>query len=99
MVRKRDLPPFLWDLIGAPRTAILHRVLPQGMPGGDLNKLFENEPGLGLTQLKKQAWAGIEKQLILSALEMFDGNRTLAADSLRVSRRTLYTKLREYGIV
>lgn len=99
VVRKRDLPPFLWDPDWGTKDSNPSQGSAPGMPGGDLNKLFENEPGLGLTQLKKQAWAGIEKQLILSALEMFDGNRTLAADYLRVSRRTLYTKLREYGIV
>ena len=39
-----------------------------------------------------------EKQLIIRALKATDGNRTLAAKKLGMSRRTLYRKLTEYGL-
>lgn len=40
----------------------------------------------------------IEKQMILRTLDRFDGNRRLTAETLGVSERTLYRKLRDYGI-
>jgi DNA-binding NtrC family response regulator len=39
-----------------------------------------------------------EKQLVIQALRMHDGNRTKAAKQLGVSRRTLHRKLNEYGL-
>ena len=40
----------------------------------------------------------VEKRLIKAALQRFNGNRRLAADALGISERTLYRKLREYGL-
>ncbi|TAN35556.1 MAG: sigma-54-dependent Fis family transcriptional regulator [Verrucomicrobia bacterium] len=39
-----------------------------------------------------------EQQLIVQALKQHDGNRTLAAQQLGLSRRTLHRKLNEYGL-
>ncbi len=39
-----------------------------------------------------------EKQLIESALKMYGGNRTRAAEHLGISRRTLHRKLNEFGL-
>lgn len=39
-----------------------------------------------------------EKKQIYMALEMYEGNRTKAADMLGISLRTLQRKLKEYGI-
>lgn len=41
----------------------------------------------------------MEKQLILSTLAEQKGNKSLAAKKLGISRRTLYRKLEEYGIL
>lgn len=40
----------------------------------------------------------IEKNMILRTLKRFDGNRRLTAETLGVSERTLYRKLKDYGI-
>jgi DNA-binding NtrC family response regulator len=40
----------------------------------------------------------VEKQLIIQALKETDGNRTLAAKRIGMSRRTLHRKLHEYGL-
>ncbi len=40
----------------------------------------------------------MEKRMIISALERFEGNRRLAARALNISERTLYRKIKEYGL-
>jgi DNA-binding NtrC family response regulator len=40
----------------------------------------------------------VERKMILSALDRFHGNRRLAAKALRISERTLYRKIKEYGL-
>ncbi len=56
------------------------------VPGGQL-------PLMGDLSLEEA-----EKQLILQALEANGGNRTKAAEQLKISRRTLHRKLNEYGL-
>jgi len=36
--------------------------------------------------------------MILSALERFNDNRRLASKALNISERTLYRKIKEYGL-
>ena len=40
----------------------------------------------------------MEKRMILSALERFHDNRRLASKALNISERTLYRKIKEYGL-
>ncbi len=40
----------------------------------------------------------MERRMIVSALERFEGNRRLAAKALNISERTLYRKIHEYGL-
>jgi DNA-binding NtrC family response regulator len=42
--------------------------------------------------------AGAEKAMIAAALRQNDGNRKRAADQLGIAERTLYRKLRRYGL-
>ncbi len=46
----------------------------------------------------KQARAELEKQLLIRALSQFGGNISQAADELGVSRPTLYSMMKKYGI-
>jgi DNA-binding NtrC family response regulator len=39
-----------------------------------------------------------EKDLILKALQKYHGRRKRAAEELGISERTLYRKIKEYGI-
>jgi transcriptional regulator with PAS, ATPase and Fis domain len=41
---------------------------------------------------------GLEKQAIIAALKRNHDNRKLAAQELGISERTLYRKIKEYGI-
>jgi transcriptional regulator with GAF, ATPase, and Fis domain len=49
-------------------------------------------------QLTPMSMAEMEKKLILSVLEHTDGNRTLAAEFLGISREGLRTKMRRLGL-
>ncbi|MBI1807911.1 MAG: sigma-54-dependent Fis family transcriptional regulator [Ignavibacteria bacterium] len=40
----------------------------------------------------------MERRMIISALERFEGNRRLAAKALNISERTLYRKIKEYNL-
>jgi transcriptional regulator with PAS, ATPase and Fis domain len=40
----------------------------------------------------------MEKRMIAEALQRFKGNRRVAARSLNISERTLYRKIKEYGL-
>jgi len=40
----------------------------------------------------------MEKRMIISALERYRGNRRLAARDLKISERTLYRKIKDYGL-
>jgi transcriptional regulator with PAS, ATPase and Fis domain len=42
--------------------------------------------------------AGKEVEMIIKALEKYNGKRKLAAHELGISERTLYRKIKEYGI-
>lgn len=55
-----------------------------------MDQIFENISDMKLNEL--------EKKMIETSLNKFDGNRRLAAESLGISQRTLYRKLSEYGI-
>jgi transcriptional regulator with PAS, ATPase and Fis domain len=41
----------------------------------------------------------LEKRAISNALEVMRGNISQAADALKVSRNTLYNKIKKYGIL
>ena len=41
----------------------------------------------------------VEREHIAKVLACFSNNRTLAANALGISRKTLYRKIREYGIM
>ncbi len=46
----------------------------------------------------EQSLAALEKAYILQVLEHTEGNRTRTAEILEIGRRTLYRKLKEYGV-
>jgi two-component system response regulator HydG len=53
---------------------------------------------LGMTNLVGISIEEAEKELIRNTLKMVDGNREQAARILRIGERTLYRKIREYGL-
>ena len=55
------------------------------------------EDGMHFDSLKEQVEAS-EKHVIAAALERCQGNRNAVIQELKVSRRTFYRKLAEYGL-
>ena len=53
---------------------------------------------LKLADAVNEAVVRVEKQMIVSRLALYNGNRTATADSLGITRKTLFTKMRELNI-
>jgi two-component system response regulator AtoC len=90
------------------RTAIEHavvlcksdRITPRDLPPS-VRQGGSTEPGPVAAPAKAPNNLSVqeaEKQLIIRALKETNGNRSLAAKKLELSRRTLYRKLKEYGL-
>jgi transcriptional regulator with PAS, ATPase and Fis domain len=87
------------------RTALENMVvLTQGNILGPESLPAEIQPGAGAEQIGgMNNLVGIsieaaEKELIRNTLKMVDGNREQAAKILHIGERTLYRKIREYGL-
>lgn len=69
-----------------PDAAPLRRLAPEdALPAGEL-------------PLQGRSLEEIEKYYIRRALEQHEGNREAAADALKISVRTMYRKIKEYGL-
>ena len=87
------------------RTAIEHAVVlsrgerigPRDLPPS-VRGLTGATPGEGWGADKNLTVKEAEKQLIIRALQECDGNRTLAARKIGMSRRTFHRKLHSYGL-
>ncbi|MEW6208058.1 MAG: sigma-54 dependent transcriptional regulator [Acidobacteriota bacterium] len=53
---------------------------------------------LSLSEATREATEKLERMMILSRLSEMNGNRTATAESLGISRKTLFNKMRQYGL-
>ena len=56
------------------------------------------DPSAGLKHVVKAATAKVEREMIVAALRQTDGNVTHAARLLKISRKSLQTKMKELGL-
>lgn len=56
------------------------------------------KPGGGLAVPDGMSFTQIEKEILSQTLSKYQGNRTLAADKLGLSRRTIQRKVKEYNL-
>lgn len=89
----------------APSPGPVHGRAPGGLPstaqspeGATPGAGLPAVPRLGSLAEIEAARAALERQRILEALEACGGNQTRAAEALGISRRTLVTRLGEYGL-
>ncbi|MCA9442060.1 MAG: two-component system response regulator, partial [Candidatus Omnitrophica bacterium] len=71
-------------------------ILPEDLPESLQSMADSPEPTGGSE--KPESMEEIQKQAILKALEETGGNKTQAAQLLKISRRNLIYKLRSYGL-
>jgi two-component system response regulator HydG len=65
-----------------------------GEAGNDSLGKDEQEP-----QNLRKTMEGYEKEVLLDALAKHQGNKAKTAAMLGIDRKTLYTKLRKYGVM
>ncbi|MEM7350808.1 MAG: sigma-54 dependent transcriptional regulator [Acidobacteriota bacterium] len=72
------------------------RVLGEAAAGTSLS--ISDLDQMPLTDAVREATERLEKRMIVSRLATHKGSRTATADSLGVSRKTLFNKMRQYGL-
>jgi two-component system response regulator AtoC len=98
-IRVSDLPPEIGHL--APVT--LPSLPAAGTPpsGDDISRVGPAAAGLAASSLKEAVRAQterVERELIQRALDETGGNVTQAARKLKISRKSLQTKMKEFGL-
>lgn len=99
-----DWPGNVRDLENAVQSAMIlctgSTILPEHLPAR-LKGYDQTDPlaapkaeGGGIREMNAQ----MEKELILEALKKHGYNRTLTADALHISRKTLFNKMKRYGL-
>jgi two-component system, NtrC family, response regulator AtoC len=86
-VRAQDLPPRLRGEIIASHSES------DALSAAGANGLSN----MTLADIVKDVTGRLEKTVITSRLAEMDGNRTATAESLGISRKTLFNKMRQYG--
>ena len=64
----------------------------------EIRSVDDGESGVGMGSLAGIGLDRLEKEAIRQTLAMTGGNRERAAQILGIGERTLYRKLREYGL-
>ncbi len=78
------------------RTTLEERDLPPSIP--DFEEQIETPRGELSYTLAGKSLVEVERELIMANLELTDGNRERCAKILGIGERTLYRKLKEYGL-
>ncbi len=98
-IRARDLPP---ELSGIAATPLHMADAPQKPIDASTSKPHDTKPGDGrassLKEMVRQETDRLERELILRALDETGGNVTQAARMLKISRKSLQNKMKEFGL-
>jgi len=70
----------------------------RGVPQGGAPAIVSDLSHLTLGEAVAEATERLEKMMILTRLSEHRGSRTATAESLGVSRKTLFNKMRQYGL-
>ncbi len=97
-LQKFDWPGNVRELKNAVQYSLARLYDKDELTADHLNGFFppsNDENGLKGVEMKDNDLYSIEKQVILRTLDNYNGNKTLAAQKLGISRATLYRKLRQ----
>jgi DNA-binding NtrC family response regulator len=81
-----------------PPAALRKRAVEETLPGLGDEAALAAEEGAGLKETVREMTARIEKELIVRALDQTGGNVTRTARLLKISRKSLQTKMKELGL-
>lgn len=95
-VGEKDVAADFFGLLLRDVTARTRQATAEGSTGALLDPLETNPQGFSLEQYVRNATSAMEQRLIASALQRSEGNRTVAARKLGLSRQSLHTKLKKY---
>ena len=96
-VGEKDAHPEFFGLLLRDVTSRVRKETAEGSIGALADPLESDTQGFSLEQFVKNATAAMEQRLITSALAQSDGNRTVAARKLGLSRQSLHMKLKKYN--
>ncbi len=96
-VGEKDARPAYFGLLLRDITSRIRKEAAEGSSGALADPLENEAEGFSLEQFVKNATAAMEQRLITSALALSEGNRTIAARKLGLSRQSLHMKLKKYN--
>jgi nitrogen regulation protein NR(I) len=91
-IRARDLPPELSGLARAPEAATARA------PDGEARPAAVDGRASSLKEIVRHETERLERELIVRALDETGGNVTQAARKLKISRKSLQNKMKEFGL-
>ena len=92
MVEPENLPSYIMDTTAQLPAAHLTD-LPEAAPG-----VKAEEPGISPARHPDTTWASVQREMIMDALRQANGKKAKAAETLGMSRSTLWRKIKQYGI-
>jgi DNA-binding NtrC family response regulator len=95
-LRARDLPPELSVGADGQRRAPEHATRPEAPARADAEP--RRDERTSLKEIVRQETERVERELILRALDETGGNVTQAARKLKISRKSLQNKMKEFGL-
>ncbi len=95
-IREAELPAEFKECAGGGKPAAAAPSGDEAAPGGLVPA--EIPEGASLKDIVRTAAEALERELISKALQQTGGNVTQAADRLKISRKTLQTKMKELGL-
>ena len=94
-IRLVDLPPEVQSQGMSTHLPISQSTPPSGIPVGANS---HGAPASSLKEIVRQETERVERELIVRALDETQGNVTQAARKLKISRKSLQTKMKEFGL-
>ena len=88
VIRSQDLPPRIRGEVEEGKFGF--------NPTGSARSIDESKATLA--EVVKESSENLERMMIISRLAQMNGNRTATAESLGISRKTLFNKMRQYGL-
>ncbi|MBW2460125.1 MAG: sigma-54-dependent Fis family transcriptional regulator [Deltaproteobacteria bacterium] len=98
LIEPTDLPPEIGRSAEGAPTAARRTAAAEDTLSGLGDAVTEPQEGAGLKETVREMTSRVERELIIRALEQTGANVTRAARLLKISRKSLQTKMKELGL-